>query len=321
MKEIGGYFELEVPKKKEYHSKAIHLNSARNALKFILKAQHISKIYIPYYICNTVLEVINDLKIEYEYYTIDSSFEIISYIEVHQNEKFLYVNYFGLKSAYIKELVEEFSDGLIIDNAQAFFHMPVEKIDTYYSPRKFFGVSQGGYLYTNTILDQMLEEDYVDEDAFYLIGRADSTASQFFKKFRSSESSLSHRPIKMMSKFTHKILMSIDYKSAKMKRERNFLYLHSHLHEINDLTIDLSALHGPMIYPLLLEAKGLRQYLIDNKVYVAVYWQEVLDRCEIGSVEEKFTRYLLPLPIDQRYELTEMEKIIQLIKKYNRVAT
>ena len=36
MKEIGGYFELELVQNKEYHFDAIKLNSARNAFKYII---------------------------------------------------------------------------------------------------------------------------------------------------------------------------------------------------------------------------------------------------------------------------------------------
>lgn len=316
MKEIGGYFELEMSKNREYHSDAIRLNSARNALRYILEAQQVSKIYIPYYICDSVLDAINDSNVKYEYYSINNDFEVLSSVEVLENEKFLYVNYFGLKSVYINELIKKFKNQLIIDSTQAFFYTPFKNMDTYYSPRKFFGVSQAGYLYTNTILNQTLEEDFLDESSFYLIGRADSTASQFHKKFRDSEISLRHRDIKIMSKFSSKMLMSIDYESAKIKRERNFLYLHNYLFKINHLKINLSDLCGPMVYPLYLEDEYLKQYLIKNKIYVASYWQEVLNRCEIDSIEEKFTKYLIPLPIDQRYELAEMEKIVQLIKKY-----
>lgn len=46
MKEIGGYFELELPLSQEYHNNAIKLNSGRNAFKYILKSQNITKVYI-----------------------------------------------------------------------------------------------------------------------------------------------------------------------------------------------------------------------------------------------------------------------------------
>ena len=40
MKEIGGYFELELTKGIEYHSELLKLNSGRNAFKYILKTRN-----------------------------------------------------------------------------------------------------------------------------------------------------------------------------------------------------------------------------------------------------------------------------------------
>ena len=48
-REIGSYFELELPKEREYHENAISLNLGRNALRYIIRAHKIKKIYVPYY--------------------------------------------------------------------------------------------------------------------------------------------------------------------------------------------------------------------------------------------------------------------------------
>ena len=49
---------------------------------------------------------------------------------------------------------------LIIDNAQAFFAKPLLGIDTFYSPRKFVGVSDGGILATKKILEGVLKNEF-----------------------------------------------------------------------------------------------------------------------------------------------------------------
>ena len=48
MKEIGGYFELQLRKGEHYHKGALQLNTARNCLEYILRAKKYKKIYIPY---------------------------------------------------------------------------------------------------------------------------------------------------------------------------------------------------------------------------------------------------------------------------------
>lgn len=98
MKEIGGFFELELPKVNEkYHNNAISLNTARNSLEYILRSENYRKIYIPYYICSSVLEAIKKIDIESEYYTIDENFMPNVGLEgLKSDELFLYVNYFGV---------------------------------------------------------------------------------------------------------------------------------------------------------------------------------------------------------------------------------
>lgn len=52
--EIGGYLGLELLISNEYYKELIPLNTARNALLYILRARNIKKLYIPYYLCDAV---------------------------------------------------------------------------------------------------------------------------------------------------------------------------------------------------------------------------------------------------------------------------
>jgi len=77
------------------------------------------------------------------------------------------------------------------------------------------------------------------------------------------------------------------------------------------LDFDLSLI--PMVYPYLSKKKDLRSKLIDNEVFVATYWPNILEACAIDSLEYNFAKNIIPLPIDQRYGKKEMESIVQLI--------
>ena len=59
MKQLGGYFGLEVNQGNEYHPNAIKLNSGRHCLEHVIKSNQIENLYIPYYICP---EIVNKLK-------------------------------------------------------------------------------------------------------------------------------------------------------------------------------------------------------------------------------------------------------------------
>ena len=63
----------------------------------------------------------------------------------------------------------------------------MKNIDTIYSPRKFFGVSDGGYLYTNHYLDQFLEKDVSSYSSRQLLGRIDKSATLFYADYQKSE--------------------------------------------------------------------------------------------------------------------------------------
>ena len=314
MKEIGGYFGLELSRKEEYHQSMLKLNSARNAFRYILKAKKISKVYLPSYICDSVVEPLITLNINFEFYSINEIFEMCHNIKLKETERLYYVNYFGLKSKYIADLAAAYGSQLIVDNAQAFFEFPILDIDTLYSTRKFFGVSDGGYLYTDFITDQELEQDSSMGRISHLVGRIDQTAAAHYQSYTSSENGLADQPIKTMSKFTKAVLASIDYKSTKLLRERNFLYLHAFLANYNSLDIDIGMLNGPMAYPFLWKDPLLKNELIRNKIYVATYWPEVLKRVSRESVEASFVDHIIPLPIDQRYDLEDMSRIVGFIK-------
>ena len=140
MSPIGGYFELELRKGEEYHKDAIRLNSGRNAFEYILRARGYKKVYLPYYTCNVMLEPINRLSLEYEFYHIDEHLEpLFNYNKIGENEAFIFTNYFGLKGKIVQKL-SKICTNLIIDDSQAFFENPIAGIDTFYSPIKFFGI-------------------------------------------------------------------------------------------------------------------------------------------------------------------------------------
>ena len=147
-KAIGGYIELQLPKGDEYYPSLIKLNTGRNALEYILKANNYVSIYIPYFTCEVLLEPIKRLGIQYYFYTIDKNLDPVIDFHIAPNECFLYTNYFGIKQQTINRLSKEIPN-LIVDASQAFFSKPLSGIDTFYSCRKFFGVPDGAYLQCN----------------------------------------------------------------------------------------------------------------------------------------------------------------------------
>lgn len=233
--------------------------------------------------------------------------------KIKEDEVILYINYFGLKTKCLHTIKRKYKN-VIIDNTQAFYAKPINNTDTIYSPRKFFGVSDGGYLYTDISSDKKIKKDVSYKRYKYLLKRIDLGAEEGYYDFQKNEEELNDQEILEMSNLTSNILSSLDYKKIKNKRKENFKILHNKLKKMNEIEIDESLIdNGPMVYPLLLKNEVIRKYLIQNKIYVATYWKDVLKRVNEDSFEYYLTNYLIPLPIDQRYDKEDMQYIAELI--------
>ena len=270
-------------------------------------------VYLPYYSCEVLLEPFSKLGIDYTFYHIDERLEIAAPMTLGDGEALLYINYYGLKHDYCKDLVARYGKRLIVDNTQAFYALPTDGIDTFYSCRKFFGVADGAYLYCDQPLNMELEQDQSWQRMDYLLKRADISAEAAYADFRAQSLKLKDNPIMRMSHLTHRIMASIDYKQASTRRRENYGFLDEALKGKNRISLPLADDAVPMVYPFLTDDDGLRQRLIENKIFVAQYWPNVLDWCEKGYTDYQLTKQLLPLPVDQRYGTEEMQRIIELI--------
>ena len=313
MNAIGGYFGLELDKKNEYHSEAIRLNTGRNALEYILVSKFYKKIYLPYYTCDALLEPIKKLGLLHEFYFINEKFEpIFDFSLIKEDECFLYTNYFGLKDDFIYTLKMRCAN-LIIDNAQAFYATPLEHTDTFYSPRKFFGVADGAYLYTTKIIQRELEQDISYARFAHLLRRIDVNAENGYSFFINNDKSLSNMPILRMSKLTQRMLSSIDYQDVAACRRDNYNYLYFALKDLNKIDFKLNSDQVPMVYPFYTDNLTIRRILVENRVYTAQYWSNVLNWVEEDNIEYEFTTNIIHLPIDQRYSEDDLKKIVTII--------
>ena len=264
-----------------------------------------------------MLEPIRKLNLAYEFYSIQNDFDpVFDFTKVMSDEVFVYTNYFGVCDHIVKKVYLQ-SKNLIIDNSQAFYSTPLFNVDTFYSPRKFFGVPDGAYLYTDTLLDDNFETDISYQRFVHLLGRADIGAEDFYVEFKRNDDLLKNQPIKRMSEITQKLLSGIDYKTIAEIRRENFNLIHSKLSDRNELNLNRVNTAVPMVYPFLVsEGEQLKKTLIHNKVFVATYWPNVIDLVAENCVEAELYTNLLAIPIDQRYGIEELLKIVSLIKRY-----
>ena len=311
---IGGYFGLEQGSGSGLlHKDAIRLNSARNGFEYILTAKRYRRVHLPLFTCDAMFEGPRKLGVDIRFYRIGPDLEPAELPELGPDEAFVYTNYFGLKQSAVQRLHERYGDRLIVDNAQAFFAPALPGVDTIYSPRKFFGVPDGGYLYTDNKLAETLPQADSAGRFPYLVKRIECGAEAGYADFREAEKTLDLAPLQSMSRLTETLLEAIDYRRAARIRRENFRLLHDSLEGSNRIRPQMDGNAVPMVYPYCTADKGLRERLIRNRVYVATYWPNVLQSASPDSVEYRLSEGILPLPVDQRYGKEEMDRILELI--------
>ena len=318
-REIGGYMELELPNKKPYYfgEDVVGVNTGRSAIYHALKDCHAKKLYLPHYLCTSMLQVIEPLGLTYEFYNMDKDFNPIFDKQTTEDEAFLYINYFGTGNKKLIKTIARNHKNFLMDNTQAFFSKPMPEIYNLYSARKFFGVSDGGYLIKKGLKNIELEPDIACSSAIHLLKRIELGAnSAYIDNMKNEDRFDTFRPIGM-SMLSKRILAGIDYEEVKLKRERNFYYLHSKLKNLNRLELSHD-FEAPMVYPLLIEKDKLREYLVSKKIYVPHWWKDVLARVEKDSFEHYLSNNLVALPIDQRDDKVDMDYIIGHIMTYDK---
>ena len=332
MKPIGGYFSLELNEGWERHSplstgegqgvRLLRLNAGRYALEYVLRARNYRKVYLPYYICDSVLQPLQRLGVAYEFYRVNAQLEPAVELQPKDDEAVLYVNYFGLKNRYASTFCYKYKN-TILDQTQAFYSEQGNRYDdrsiqcdTFYSCRKYFGVPDGAYLYTDCLLDEELVQDESFERMAFLTKRIDRSAQEGYADFHANDKVLSTVGMKRMSRLTEAMMQGIDYTAKANKRIHNFHVLDNALRESNRFQWDMDYGTVPLVYPYYVDnGAQLRQHLIDHQVFCARYWPNVLEWCQPNDWEYQLAENLVCLPVDQRYGEEDMKRIIETIQK------
>ena len=68
------------------------------------------------------------------------------------------------------------------------------------------------------------------------------------------------------------------------------------------------------MYPYYVEnGFELRKRLQAEKIFIPTLWPAVLNRCNQNELEYQMARNILPIPVDQRYGIEDMDYIIKKI--------
>lgn len=315
MKEIGGYFEFDMQRNEPFpHENGILLNTGRNALEYVLRTiPNITTLYIPFCTCHTVMQPINVLNINYIQYHINSSFEISDHIVLKDGEYLIYTNYYGMKDDYILELNKTYGNQLIVDSAQGFFSSDKLCSKIVFTPHKFAGVANGAIAFSDSLYAfQNIETDISYKQTNHLFARYDGPAINAYDDYKKNMRQSRNQPIRKMSNLTYRMCRNLDFELIRKRRIANVNYLHQYLKDSNILQLPLSG-KPLMAYPYWTKSKNLRKRLQENKIFCATYWPNVMEWCTPKDLDYILSSEIIPLPIDQRYDEDDMDRIIKII--------
>ena len=314
---MGGFFGLELPDYNNFpYREAPHcayVNSGRAAFEcLLLNMPRPEKILVPRFICDTMLQGPARLGIPVQRY--DCTEQLTPILpEVAERDLVLLVNYFGLTENSVAAAAQQLTGRCVVDATTALYSPPLPGVPTVYSPRKFAGVTDGGVAHAPFPLTQLPEDTASSaHTSLCLLEALEHGTTAALAASETAEKTLTAPPLRM-SRLTRRLIRSIDFEQASTCRLKNYAMLHHALSGINHLTLPTSPEHAPMCYPLVSGIPDLRDTLIDAGIAIPLYWPEVIDATDATDTANRLARRLLPLPLDQRYTKTDMERLVRLI--------
>jgi hypothetical protein len=276
---------------------------------------------MPAYICDSIFKSAVDAGVDVETYDLDDQlFPKNLPRELPEQHAVIYVNYFGLCQQHITRLLEEIpKNSLIVDNSHALFAEHTDALATVYSPRKFVGLPDGGLLRASSEL-KITPPRNEDKGSLarmnYLLTRMAYSARAGYEGFDRARKSLMDTTPLAMSKLTQRLMKSIQWDQVIERRRINYTTMSRMMDPFNDIQWPLEEKDVPLCYPLSLRGTDtikIKKQLSEKNVFTATYWPDALPRIRTNSIEWTLVNETLYLPIDQRLDRTQVEKVGRLV--------
>ena len=307
MDPIGGYFGIELGAEgNPLHLQAQGYHSGRSALGAICTLLSPGHVYVPFYSCDSLRAPLDAAGIETRYYSVSARLDAELEVSLPRDGYLLYINYFGIKEREIERLRAVHGQRLIVDNTHAFFR-DADPL-SFNSARKFFGVPDGAYAWAPGSLPVPERRAHAAAEHLLLRDQGEAERERGLQAYRQAETKIEHALL-AMSTLSEQLLARIDYPAASARRRTNFAALHSRLRADNSLDPQLGDA-VPYAYPWLAPEGLERSALLERGVFFPTLWPEVSQRKIDGfSLEKQLADRLWPLPVDQRYDAADMDRV------------
>ena len=338
MREIGSEFWMErEPAVLSHDRDGIYVLSGRTAIDLIiqdiLKTRKIRNVYMPAWCCDSMLAPFVARGIDIKFYDIslaesaDTAEILCDFCDFRENI-FYVTNYFGYENTLPIETVKKFKEkGAIIlyDSTHSFLMEddPYLALADYSfaSIRKWMGVIGGAVVYG--VKDCQLKpcsylackEEAMRMKKAFIEGDGSIDKQTFLNLYSEYGHHLAEDYQNYeMDDLSYALYKTEDLSAIRRKRRENAKYLHDHLN-LNFLC-HLSDNAVPLFVPVFFETterrNAVRKKLIEAQIYCPIHWPKpALIPADFEA--NKIYDTELSLICDQRYDLTDMERMVTLI--------
>lgn len=309
-------------------------SSGRAALYHILKSCKetlaASVVYLPDYLCASIIDMVEKAEMRYEFYPLESDLlpNILNLENAVSGGVIVIIDYFGIvdNEPLIANLKSKRSDLVIVkDLVQAPYNIDKgSKADYQFTSfRKAFAVPDGSWVLTHY---KMYQPSLPSKFSEYKI------AASLLKNFRTLDyyddriyldlyeqgETLIDEDIDNgdMSRFTKAYLSHLDWQRMGILRRRNTKIILDGLRSLGiSMLVPISETATPLFIPVYLDNRNaVRKAMFANNIFLPVHWP--IEKC--GRLLHKgrdLADHELSIIVDQRYSVEDMMRILEILEK------
>ena len=347
---LGGVFELdlatvlETPEAPPRFPDAQSVTSGRTALALVVEQLGDGAWLLPAYLCDSVLQPLRAARIAFDFYSVGGDLrprldELERAVEEQRPTAVLVIDYFGFPPDEADRLRALRAACTVVEDAVqgSWLELPDAAAGgigdvVFTSFRKYLPVPDGGIV--RGVQPRELPSATGESVRTRLLGQllrgaalagnvgGDDVEPVFLRLLERGESALdAELPLEATSAVSERLLASLDLAEAAKRRRANFAALVAALDGIDAVTPLVRELR-PGVSPLVLPVRigggrrdDVRQKLIRRRIFCPVHWPlpPEIER-ERFRDEHELADEMLGLPLDQRYEPADMERLAEHLR-------
>ena len=337
--EIGSEFWIEnAPKTLLTERYGVYCLSGRTAidliLQDILRRKSVKSVAMPAWCCDSMVAPFLAHGIEvkfYDYGHTESAETTEYYLTTDSTDIFYLTNYFGYENTLNIEVIRKIKEHgslILYDRTHSFLMEDEEYRElsdySFASIRKWMVVI-GGAVVEGIEKRELKDCPYISvkekamQDKYrYLTGDNSVKKDEFLAAFGEFGHQLAEDYCNYaMDDFSYTLYKQEDFQKMKLQRRENAAYIYENLKGV-EFMYEFTDKSVPLFVPVLFESKeqrdSVRKKLIEQQIYCPVHWPQPKQIPTDYKVNDIVSREL-SLICDQRYSLTEMERMVTQIQQ------